>query len=213
MNLVLGLQYLEDLKVSDGSENDSNLEIEHQDVTKIFIQPPINSNKNNSDVDLGDEEDLNLSGNQLLAPVSLVVKDVKKAETHVEQKKDQQEKDPGGSNCFDTWSKRRKALKKVGNGKKPAKKKAKEAKEIHVNLWQHKDIQNTDDMSWWTFPEPVRDLHDYPVTLFELFMTDKLIDDICKETNTYPAQNGNHTYKWDEVISCCSAFEWLHTLC
>ena len=132
------LQYLEDLKVSDGSENDSNLEVEHQDVTKIFIQPPIDSNENNSDIDLGDEEDLsidNLSGNQLLAPVSLVVKDVKKGKIHVEQKKDQQEKDPGGSNCSDTGSKKRKALKKVGNGKKPAKKKAKEAKEIHVNLW------------------------------------------------------------------------------
>ena len=138
MNLVQALQYLEDLEVSDGSENDSDLEIEHQDVTKIFIQPPIDSNENNSDVDSGDEEDPsidNLSGNQLLAPVSLVVKDVKKGEIHVEQKKDQQEKDPGGSNCSDTGSKKRKALKKVGNGKEPAKKKAKEAKEIHVNLW------------------------------------------------------------------------------
>ena len=80
--------------------------------------------------------------------------------------------------------KNRKAFKKVGNGKEPAKKKAKEAKEIHASLWQHKDIQNADDLSRWTFPEPVRDLHDSPVTLFELFMTDKLIDHICKETNT-----------------------------
>ena len=68
--------------------------------------------------------------------------------------------------------KERKALKKVGNRKEPAKKKAKEAKEIHVNVWQHKDIQNADDLSPWTFPEPVQDLHDSPVTLFELFMTD-----------------------------------------
>ena len=43
-----------------------------------------------------------------LAPVSLVVKDVKKGEIHVEQKKDQQEKDPGGSNCSDTGSKKEK---------------------------------------------------------------------------------------------------------
>ena len=146
---VQPLQYLEDLEVSDGSENDSDLEIEHQDVTKIFIQPPIDSNENNSDVDSGDEEDPsidNLSGNQLLAPVSLVVKDVKKGGIHAEQKKGQQEKDPDGSNCSDTVSKKRKALKKVGNGKQ-AKKKAKEAKEIHVNLWQHKGIQNADDLS------------------------------------------------------------------
>ena len=88
-------------------------------------------------------------------------------------------------------------MRKVGNGKKPTKNKAKEAKEIHVNLWQHKDIKNADDLSWWTFPEPVRDLHDSPATLFELFMTDKLIDNICNETNTYAAQKGNHTFKID----------------
>ena len=94
---------------SDGSENDSDLEIEHQDVTKIFIQPPINSSENNSDVDSGDKEDPsidNLSGNKLLVPVSLVVKDVKKGKIHVEQKKNQQEKDSGGSNCSDTGSKK-----------------------------------------------------------------------------------------------------------
>ena len=52
-------------------------------------------------------------------------------------------------------------------------------------------------MSRWSFPEPVRGLHDSPVTLFELFLTDKLIDHICKETNTYAAQKGNHTFKID----------------
>ena len=66
--------------------------------------------------------------------MSLVVKDVKKGEIHVEQKKDQQEKDSDGSNCSDIGSKKRKSLKKVGDGKEPAKKKAKEAKEIHVTL-------------------------------------------------------------------------------
>ena len=86
-------------------------------------------------------------------------------------------------------------MKKVGNGKELSKKKAKEAKEIHVNLWQHMNIQNADDLSQWTFPEPVRDLHDSPVTLFGLFTTDQLIDHICKETNTHAAQKGNHTFK------------------
>ena len=55
--------------------------------------------------------------------------------------------------------------------KEPAKKKVKEAKEIHVNLWQHRDIQNADDLSRWTFPEAVRNLYDSPVTSLELFMT------------------------------------------
>ena len=70
---------------SDGSENDLDLEIEHQDVRKIFIQPPIDSSENNSDVDSGDKEDPsidNLSGNKLLVPASLVVKDVKKGKIH-----------------------------------------------------------------------------------------------------------------------------------
>ena len=34
MNLVQAFQYLEDLEVPDGSENDSDLETEHPDVTK-----------------------------------------------------------------------------------------------------------------------------------------------------------------------------------
>ena len=55
-------------------------------------------------------------------------------------------------------------MKKVGNGKEPAKKNAKEAKEIHMKLCQHKDIQNADDLNQWTFPEPVRDLRGSPVT-------------------------------------------------
>ena len=83
---------------------------------------------------------------------------------------------------------------KVKNGKEPAKKKAKGAKEIHVNRWQHNDIQNIEDLSLWTSPEPVRDLHDSPVTLFELVMTGKLIHHICKETNAYAAQKENHTF-------------------
>ena len=139
INLAEALQYLEDLEVSDSSEND--LEIAHQDITKIFIQPPLDSNGNNSDIDSGDKEDAsidNLSGNQLLAPASLVVKDVR---IHVEQNIDQEEKegDPASS-CSGSGSKKRKTSIKVKNGKEPSKKKAKGAKEIHVNRWQHNDI-------------------------------------------------------------------------
>ena len=137
MNLVQALQYLEDLEVSDGSENDSDLEIEHQDVTKIFIQPPIDSNENNSDVDSGDEEDPsidNLSGNQLLAPVSLMVKDVKKLKSMSNKRKTNKRKILLDPIVLTLRQKRRKALKKNGNGKEPVKKKAKEAKEINVNL-------------------------------------------------------------------------------
>ena len=64
MNLVEALQYLKDIEVSDSSEND--LEIEHHDITKIFIQTPLDSNGNKSDIDSGEEEDASiddLSGN------------------------------------------------------------------------------------------------------------------------------------------------------
>ena len=118
MNLAETLQYLEDLDVSDSSEND--LEIEHQDITKIFIQPPLVSNGNNSDIDSGDEEDGNidnLSRNQLLAPASLVVKDVRKGKIHAEQNIDQEEKeDYPASNCSGSGSNKRKTSIKVKNG-------------------------------------------------------------------------------------------------
>ena len=132
MNLAEALQYLEDLEVSDSSKND--LEIEHQDITKIFIQPPLDSNGNNSDIDSGDEEDAsidNLSGNQLLAPASLVVKDVRKDEIHAEQNIDQKEKeDDPASNCSGSGSNKQKTSVKVKNGKEPTKRRQKEQKKF-----------------------------------------------------------------------------------
>ena len=99
-------------------------------------------------------------------------------------------------------------MKKVGNRKQPVKN-AKEAKQIHVNLWQHKDIQNADNLSRWTFPEFVRDLHDSPVTLFELFMTGKLTDHIYKDKTHTLLKRETTNLKF---ISRCSAFKWLHTI-
>ena len=110
-----------------------------------------------------------------------MVKDVRKGEIHVEQNIDQEEKeDDPASNCSGSESNKRKTSIKVKNGKAPAKKNAKGAKEIHVNRWQHNDIQNVEDLSSWTSPEPVRDLQDSPVTLFELFMNYKLIATFVK---------------------------------
>ena len=125
-----------------------------------------------------------------------MVKDVRKGEIHVEKNINQEEKeDDPASNYSGSGSNQRKTSIKVKNGKEPAKKKAKGAKEIHVNRWQHNDIQNVEDVSSWTSPEPVRGLHDFPITLFELFMTDKFIEHICKEKSAYATQNGNHTLK------------------
>ena len=40
-------------------------------------------------------------------------------------------------------------------------------------------------------------MHDSPVTLFELLITDKIVNIICTETNSYAAQKGNHSFKLD----------------
>ena len=76
--------------------------------------------------------------------------------------------------------------------RKPLRKKV---KQVHVNNWQHKDIQSSNKLNEWKYPEAVRDMHDSPVTFFELFTTDEIVNLICKETNSYAAQKGNHSFK------------------
>ena len=75
--------------------------------------------------------------------------------------------------------------------KQPSKK---NKKQVHVTSQQHKDIRNTNKLNEWKYPEAVQDMHDSPVTLFELFITDELVNLISKETNLY-AQKGNHSFK------------------
>ena len=63
--------YLEDLEVSGDLDSELYIEINHQDCTRIFIEPPVDANGNISNTDSAYEEELsvnNLSGNQLLAP-------------------------------------------------------------------------------------------------------------------------------------------------
>ena len=111
-----------------------------------------------------------------------MVKDVRKGEIHAEQNIDQEEKeDDPASNCSGSGSNKRKTSIKVKNGIEPTKKKAKGAKEIHVNRWQHNDIQDVEDLSSWTSPEPVRDLYDSPVT-FTTFAKGKTHMKLKKET-------------------------------
>ena len=73
--------YHEDQEVSGDSESESDIEINHQDCRRIFIQPLINANGNISDIDSADEEDSivnNLNGNQLLAPAVLELQEIGK---------------------------------------------------------------------------------------------------------------------------------------
>ena len=73
--------YHEDLEVSGDSDSESNIEINQQDQTRIFIQPLIDANRNIGDNDSVNEEDSsvnNLSGNQLLAPAVLELQEIGK---------------------------------------------------------------------------------------------------------------------------------------
>ena len=70
------LDYLDNLEVSSDSEKESLGDLKS---TKIYLQPPLNSNRPSSDVDSGDEntaaaDTSNLSGNQLLSSAVLEIK-------------------------------------------------------------------------------------------------------------------------------------------
>ena len=52
MDLSEALIYPEDLEVSGDSDSKSDIEINHQDWAKVFIQSPIGANGNISDIDL-----------------------------------------------------------------------------------------------------------------------------------------------------------------
>ena len=83
MSLAEALIYLEDLEVFDGSYSESDIDIKHQYYTKIYIQPPVDPNRNISDIDPFDEDEPSidkLSGNQLLASAILEIKRIGKAE-------------------------------------------------------------------------------------------------------------------------------------
>ena len=73
----------------------------------------------------------------------------------------------------------------------------KKVEQVHVNSWQQKDIPNSNELNEWKYPEAVRDMHDSSVTLFELFITDKIVNLISKETNSCAAQKGNLSFKLD----------------
>ena len=70
----------DELQLSESSEDESDINISHQSCAKIYIQPPVNLFWDKSDFDSGNEEEPainNLSGDQLLAPGSLKVKQLR----------------------------------------------------------------------------------------------------------------------------------------
>ena len=81
MNLGEALMHLKNLELFGDSDSESDILINHQHCTRIFIQSPVDANGNISDTDSADEEKLsvnNLSGNQLLVPAVLELKEVGK---------------------------------------------------------------------------------------------------------------------------------------
>ena len=74
--LSQALDYLDNLEVSSDSEEESLYDLQS---AKIYLQPPLNSNRPSSDIDSGDENTAaahtsNLSGHQLYSSAVLEIK-------------------------------------------------------------------------------------------------------------------------------------------
>ena len=74
--LSQALDYLDNLEVNSDSEKESLGDLKS---TKIYLQPPLNSNRPSSDVDFGNEntaaaDTSNLSSNQLLSSAVLEIR-------------------------------------------------------------------------------------------------------------------------------------------
>ena len=74
--LSQALDFLDNLKARSDTEEESLRDLQS---AKIYLQPPLNSNRPSSDVDSGDEntaaaDTSNLSGNQLLSSAVLEIK-------------------------------------------------------------------------------------------------------------------------------------------
>ena len=42
-------------------------------------------------------------------------------------------------------------------------------KPVHANSWKQEEIQISNKLNEWKYPEAARDMNDSPVTLFEIF--------------------------------------------
>ena len=159
-NLAEALMYLADLEVFGDSDSESDIEINHQDCTRIFIQLPVDAIGNISDIDSPDEEELsvnNLSGNQLLASAILYLKEVGKGAkvsvehlSNVNPSVENQTVSDVLASSSTRIKKRKLDLQNKTDKCDAAKKKQplrKKVKQVHGNSWQHKDIQNSNELN------------------------------------------------------------------
>ena len=168
------LDYLDNLEVSSDFEEESLGDLQS---AKIYLQPPLNSNRPSSDVDSGDEntaaaDTSNLSGNQLLSSAVLEIK-CPSGKVIVGQSEDTATKAP---------------VQKAKRWKKD--------NSQHVNKWIHSDVSLPTGFKW-TLPDPVLETVEPTVSLFEKFFTDDIMKFICEESIRHAISNGNHSFTID----------------
>ena len=127
---------------------------------QIFIQPPVNGNDMNSDIDSGDQNVADgdasvLSDKHLLECAVLEIKlingkVVRGNDGEQNKTNDNQDLPP------------------------EPKKKKKKSKVKHINEWKHSDLPVIDD-SEWNLPIPALDSHEPLSSLLEKFLTDDLL--------------------------------------
>ena len=173
------LDYLDNLEVSscDESEDEDNGKPKS---AQIFIQPPVNCNDMDSDINSGDEKvaygDASvLSSNQLLGCAVLEMKF--KNTKVVRGGDDKQNKTNDNQDLAPELIKKKK-----------------KSKIKHINKWKHSDLPVIDDFEW-NLPIPVLDSHEPPSSLFEKFLTDYILQLICNETVRYAQSKRSHSYK------------------
>ena len=167
------LDYLDNLEVSSDSEEESLGDLQS---ARIYLQPPLNSNRPSTDVDSGNEntaaaDTSNLSGNQLLSSAVLEIK-CPSGKVIVGQSEDTATKVP---------------LQKAQRRKKD--------NSQHVSKWIHSGISLPASFKW-TLPDPVPETVKPPVSLFEFF-TDDIMKFICEESVRYTIYKRNHSFTID----------------
>ena len=153
------LDYLDNLEVSSSDESKDE-DYKKLKSAQIFIQPPVNCNDLNSDIDSGDENVADgdasvLSGNQLL---ECAVFEMKLTNGKVVRGNDDEQNKTNDNQDLPPEPKQKKKKSKVK----------------HINKWKHSDFPVIDYFEW-NLSIPAVDSHEPPSSLFEKFLTDDTI--------------------------------------
>ena len=176
------LEYLDDVEVSDDFDSDNDESRSNFTSAMIYISPPVNPTEENSDVDSGDEESANVSnltGKQLLASAALEMKC------------------PNGKVVVGNHGENEVQPSLISTeGSKPQKRKIQQTAEPHVNKWKHTDMSQPIEFKW-EIPNLQVHTSDSPVTLFEKFFSEEIIELICQETIRYVISKGKNNFQID----------------